>query len=87
MEKYYFKPKLDEGILYQKSGILTASAGGTEYQPVFPPGRTPENVKSDRILCLIRRLHNSESDGACMVEAIFPWTTRKWKRKNGPDTV
>ena len=70
MEKYYFKPKLDEGVLYQKSGILTASAGGTEYQPVFPLGRTSENVKSDRIPCLIRRLHNPKSDDACMVEAV-----------------
>lgn len=69
MKKYYFKEKLQEGILYQKRGILTAASGSTEYKPVFPPGRTPRNVERDRIPCLIHRCSRSGKD-SCMVEAV-----------------
>lgn len=36
MLKYYFKEKLEEGILYAKSGILTAAVSGSEYKAVYP---------------------------------------------------
>lgn len=69
MEKYYFEEKLEEGVLYQKCGTLTAATGSTEYNPVFPPGRTPRNAEKNRIPCLIHRCNGSKKD-SCMIEAV-----------------
>lgn len=68
MEKYFFEERLEEGILYVKSGILTAAVSGTEYNAVFPPGRAPKNIQRNKIPCLARRC--SSAEGGCMVEAI-----------------
>ena len=68
MLKYYFKEKLEEGILYAKSGILTTVISGTEYKAVFPPGRSPKHVERESIPCLARKCSNTEMK--CMVEAV-----------------
>ncbi len=68
MAKYYFREKLEEGILYTKSGILTTVISGTEYKAVFPPGRNPKHVERESIPCLARKCSNTEMK--CMVEAV-----------------
>lgn len=68
MAKYYFREKLEEGILYTKSGILTAVISGTVYKAVFPPGRNPKHVERESIPCLARKCSNTEMK--CMVEAV-----------------
>lgn len=68
MEKYFFEERLEEGILYVKSGILTAAVSGTEYNAVFPPGRAPKNIQRNKIPCLARRCNSAEE--GCMVEAV-----------------
>ena len=68
MEKYFFDERLEEAILYAKSGILTAVVSGTEYNAVFPPGRTPKNVQRNKTPCLVRKC--SSAEGSCMVEAV-----------------
>ena len=68
MAKYYFREKLEEGVLYTKSGILTAAIRGTEYKAVFPPGRSPKHVERESIPCLARKCSNTEMK--CMVEAV-----------------
>lgn len=68
MAKYYFREKLEEGILYTKSGILTTVISGTEYNAVFPPGRSPKHVERESIPCLARKCSNTEMK--CMVEAV-----------------
>ena len=68
MAKYYFREKLEEGILYTKSGILTTVISGAEYKAVFPPGRNPKHVERESIPCLARKCSNTEMK--CMVQAV-----------------
>ena len=68
MAKYYFREKLEEGILYTKSGILTTVISGAEYKAVFTPGRNPKHVERESIPCLASKCSNTEMK--CMVEAV-----------------
>ena len=79
MEKYFFDERLEEAILYAKSRILTAVVSGTEYNAVFPPGRTPKNVQRNKTPCLVRKC--SSAEGSCMVEAVSADSPEMEKKK------
>ena len=80
MAKYYFREKLEEGVLYTKSGILTAVISGTEYKAVFPPGRSPKHVEKESIPCLARKCSNWQQ--SCLISTAWKKSLIKKKTLN-----